>query len=59
MIGDQLLATILGANTFGVRDHYHKPEKRAMLGKQKSIVSLKRNFVVTQGASYHKKWEED
>ncbi len=44
MVGDQLLADILGANTFGVRTIIVKPRK-AMLGKQKSIVSLKKEFL--------------
>jgi len=60
MVGDQLLTDILGANTFGVRTIIVKPRKESDAWKTKINRFFEKGiFVVTQGASYHKKWEED
>ena len=60
MVGDQLLTDILGANTFGVRAIIVKPRKESDAWKTKINRFFEKGiFVVTQGVSYHKKWEED
>ena len=60
MVGDQLLTDILGANTFGVRTIIVKPRKESDAWKTKINRFFEKGiFVVTQGVSYHKKWEED